>query len=57
MAMAAMMSVGAMGVNALASERIDENDISITSNVIDYSVYDEDMQYIPEHAAFMEQYN
>ena len=64
MAMATMMSVGAMGVNALASERLDEAGYAKMDNGIKITYIDEngdliqdDLYYIPEDAEKTENKN
>ena len=47
MTLAAVMAVSTIGIGAFAADE----------SQIDYSVYDSDMQYIPEDAAMIAAYN
>lgn len=65
MGCAAIMSVSALSVNVFASEAEKASAISaarnagytVVENAIDYSVYDDDMVYIQEHADAINEYN
>lgn len=64
MGCAVAMSMTAMGINAFASETTDkaiaiarEAGLTVVENMIDYSIYGEDMVYIQEHADMVEEYN
>lgn len=56
MGLAAIMAISAISMSAFAADGEDVNS-SEDNSVIDYTVYDEDMQYIPAHAEIIEQYN
>lgn len=53
MALSAMLAVGGMGISAMASgQTLAEMD----PTPFDFSIYDDDMVYVPEHAQLVEEY-
>lgn len=53
MGLAVIAAVSAMNVSVFAENAA----VGAADTAIDYSVYDEDLVYIPEHAEMIEQYN